>query len=176
MPFSNPQTIIESCHFGMGWHVAEFGVGSGAYTRGILKAIGKNGFVYAVDIQKNLLNRVLREANDAGYANISIVHGDLEQPGGSKLGAESMDAVVVANLLFQARNRSGVAHEVKRVLKPKGKVLVVDWTSSFAGIGPRSEDVVPSAEAEKLFTAAGFTVEKTVNAGEHHYGILFKKV
>ncbi|MBI4118295.1 MAG: methyltransferase domain-containing protein [Parcubacteria group bacterium] len=175
MPFSNPQTIIESCHFGMGWHVAEFGVGSGAYTRAILKVIGKEGFVYAVDIQKNLLNRVLREANDAGYSNISIVHGDLEQSSGSKLGTESMDAVVIANLLFQTKNKNGVVAEARRVLKPKGKVLVVDWSASFAGIGPREEDVISGAETEKLFTAAGFVAEKTVNAGEHHYGILFKK-
>ena len=64
--------------------------------------------------------------------------------------------------------------ECYRILKPGGKVLVVDWSESFAGLGPKEADVLKMKVAEQIFTEEGFSVEKGIEAGEHHYGFVCK--
>jgi ubiquinone/menaquinone biosynthesis C-methylase UbiE len=59
--------------------------------------------------------------------------------------------------------------EIKRILKPGGKVLVVDW-SEVSALSP--VNLVTSAKAQMMFEKAGFKVENSFNAGDHHYGLI----
>lgn len=99
--------------------------------------------------------------------------GDIEKVGGTHLRDASLDAVVLANTLFQVASRDTLFKELQRVLKPGGKLLVVDWAGSYGGIGPASQHVVKESEAEELCIGAGFHKVKSFRAGAHHYGILF---
>jgi len=65
--------------------------------------------------------------------------------------------------------------EIKRILKPGGRVLFVDWASSFGGIGPQSQHVFDEDMAKKLFEKHGFKEDSTIGAGAQHYGIIFRK-
>jgi ubiquinone/menaquinone biosynthesis C-methylase UbiE len=85
----------------------------------------------------------------------------------------SLDAVLLANALFQVEHRANLLAEIRRVLKPSGKLMVVDWAGSYGGMGPVAEQVVSEHEAEDLFINGGFHKVKSFRAGPHHYGILF---
>jgi len=54
-------------------------------------------------------------------------------------------------------------------------VLVVDWTDSFGGLGPQPDDILSEDAARAMFEEVGLAFEKNIDAGEHHYGIIFKK-
>lgn len=175
MAFSDPEQILRQFSLGHDWHLADFGAGSGAY---VLAAARKltSGKVYAVDINRGLLERIKKETGEQGLKNVEVFWGDVEDVGGSKLKDASMDAVVVANVLFQVGSKKGVAEEVGRVLKPKRRVLVIDWSDSFGGLGPHANLVFTKEKARELFEGNGFEYEQEINAGEHHYGLVFKKV
>jgi len=100
----------------------------------------------------------------------------MEKADGTKLRDMSIDLVLVCNVLFQVEDKSVVVAEVKRILKPQGKVLVVDWSDSFAGLGPHPDVVVAQETVMDLFEHAGFHLDREVSAGEHHYGLLYKKL
>jgi SAM-dependent methyltransferase len=91
-----------------------------------------------------------------------------------KLADRLVDAVIVSNVLFQTDSKYGVALEAKRILKPDGKVLLVDWQDSYGGLGPDPDHVFTEAQAEEVFKEAGFIVDNRFNAGDHHYGLVFK--
>jgi len=173
--FSDPQKNIEQFMLGEDWHVADFGASSGAYSIAASRAVGPDGKVYAIDVQQEPLARLNKEANEQRLGNIDILRGNLEKEGGSHLGDSSMDAVIVSNILFQLEDKKSFIEEVKRVLKQGGKVLVVEWSGSFSGMGPSSESVVKESEAKELFSTAGFVFEKDISAGSHHYGFVLKK-
>lgn len=175
MAFSDPEQNIAQFNLPEGGHVADFGVGSGAYAFAAAKRVGSEGRVYAVDIQKPLLQKVKNEGLRQHIANIQILWGDVEHPGGTQLKDGSMDAVMATNILFQLGDKNAFVEEVKRVLHPKGKVLVVDWSGSFGGMGPAERDVVSKETAQKFFLDKGFTLEKEIEAGDHHYGFIFRK-
>lgn len=65
--------------------------------------------------------------------------------------------------------------EIRRVLKENGKVLVVDWSDSFNGMGPQPNDIVTESVSRKMFTEKGFEFDEDFDAGEHHYGLIFHK-
>jgi len=156
--------------------VADFGAGSGAYTLVVAKAIApENGQVVAIDVQKDLLERLKTEAEKQSLTNIETVWADIEELKGTKLADDSFDAAIVSNVLFQAESKTGLVGEVKRILKPGGEALLIDWTDSFGGLGPQPGAVITEKEAEDLFAKHGFMVKERFVAGEHHYGFVLIK-
>ncbi|MBI2097659.1 MAG: methyltransferase domain-containing protein [Candidatus Vogelbacteria bacterium] len=176
MPFSDPKTVINHFNLTEGMTVADFGAGSGAYALAMARRVGATGRVYAIDVQKELLARLSREAKSgqlANITNIEVIWSDLERAGGSKLADQSVDFVLVANLLFQVSAKYTLALEAKRILKPDGRLAVIDWQDSFGGLGPPESQVVRPEEVKKITTQAGFRCLKDFPAGDHHYGLLF---
>ncbi|MFM2357375.1 MAG: hypothetical protein RJA61_112 [Candidatus Parcubacteria bacterium] len=173
--FSDPQKNIEQFNPSLGARIADLGSGSGFYTLAAARAVGAEGKVYAVDVQKDLLSKLKNEANKQGMSNIEIVWGDLEKLGGTRLAPQTLNGVIVSNIFFQVKNKDIFIQEVDRILMSKGKVLFVDWAESFGGLGPQSGDVFPEKKAEEMWTKAGFIKEASISAGAHHYGIIFTK-
>jgi len=174
--FSHPKKNLEQFDIAPGMKVADFGSGAGYYTLLAGKMAGSSGRVFALDIQKNLLVTLKREANKAHIFNIEIVAADFEKPSGTRLKENSIERGIVANIFFQIQAREEFAKEITRVMRSGGKVLVIDWTDSFGGIGPEKKDVFPADACRGLFEQNGFSLEKSISAGVHHYGFVFKKV
>ena len=81
----------------------------------------------------------------------------------------------MTNTLFQVENKVNVFKEAWRVLKLDGTLVVIDWSESFGGLGPHPEAVVDEAAARALAETAGFVFERSFDAGDHHYGLAFRK-
>ena len=171
--FSHPQTNVLQMGLHDGMKVADFGCGSGHYTLALSGAVGASGRVYAIDIQGDVLKHLVSTLEDKHIKNVDTICGDLEKPGGSKLREHVIDAVVVSNVLFQINDTQALVNEIKRVLRPGGKVLVSDWAGSYSGLGPSKEHIVPEHAAEELFITNGFHKVKSYRSGPHHYSILF---
>ncbi len=174
--FSDPEKNIEQCGIQAGMDIADLGAGSGFYTISAAKALASTGCVYAVDAQKELLTKLKNTASREGLYNIEVVWGDIEKVGGTHLREGSIDFVMLCNVLFQIEDRKGTIQEIKRILKPNGRVLVVDWSDSFGGIGPRPENIIQRNVALEIFEAEGFHLDREIRAGAHHYGIILKKL
>ncbi len=175
MEFSNPQKNLEQFDVMPGQKVADFGAGAGYYTFAISRLVGPAGMVIALDVRKDLLLTIKREAVKTHLFNVETLTTDLESPLGSKLKDASMERGVVCNFLFQIKNKENFAKEVTRVIKSDGKILVIDWADSFGGIGPDKKDIVTAEMCQKLFLNNGFEFERQIDAGMHHYGFVFKK-
>lgn len=175
MRFVTPEMAVTHFHLREGDAVADFGAGTGYFIPHLSRVVGEQGRVYACEIQKNLVESLGMMAKSQGFHNVYPVWADIEAPEGSKLEADSLDAVILVNTLFQVEEKSTVIGEIARVLRRGGKAIVIDWTESWSGTGPQPSDVVTELMAEQLFAAGGFTKETTFDAGDHHYGIIFRK-
>jgi len=171
--FSNPEQNVLQLGLREGMRVADFGTGTGAYSFAAGKRVGHTGHVYAVEVQKNLVKKLEDEIKDCGVKNVKCIWGDIEKVHGTKIADRSMDAVIIANVLFQAEDKIGLIDEAKRILKKDGKVFLVDWLSSFGGIGPTSEHVITPKMANDLFSKRGFKFLEDINTNPQHYGIIF---
>jgi ubiquinone/menaquinone biosynthesis C-methylase UbiE len=172
--FSNPEQNVEKVHIDPGMKVADLGSGAGAYSIAAGKLVGPSGRIYAVDVQKDLLEKLKNESLEQGLSNVELIWGDLDEPNGTKLENDVVERVIIANVLFQVEDKDSVMEETKRILKPKGKVLFIDWSDSFSGLGPQESDIIRADVARTLFESHGFEFEKDIEVGDHHYGLIFK--
>ncbi len=171
--FSDPSSNLGKFALTEGMKVVDLGAGSGFYSMEAAKKVGSTGRVYAVDVQKDLLERLRSVAMSNNIRNIEVVWGNAEKIGGTKLREGIADRVISSNILFQVEKLDDFALEVKRILKPGGKVMVVDW-SEASPMGPKT--VVPSMKAQTLFEKSGFKLEQSFDAGDHHYGLVFARI
>lgn len=171
--FTNPEQNI--LHLGLteGMRVADFGAGTGFYSKACSSRVGYTGKIYAIEVQKDLVKKLESDIKHWGLSNVECIWGDIEKRGGTKLSDHSMDAVIVSNVLFQAEDKLGLIDEVKRVLKKNGKVLLIDWSGSFGGMGPTPEHVITENTAKELFEKRGFKFVEKISTSVHHYGIIF---
>ncbi len=170
--FSDPIQNIMKLGVTDGMRVVDIGAGSGFYSIECAKKVGPSGRVFAVDVQKDLLERLRSVASSEGIHNIEVVWANAEKIGGTKLREASADRIICSNVLFQIEKPDDFALEMKRVLKPGGKILVIDW-SEVSTMGP--QNIFSSAKAQTLFEKVGLILEQKFGAGDHHYGMIFKK-
>ena len=176
MAFSDPAKNLTALGLKEGERVVDLGAGSGFYTLAAAKLVGGSGKVYAVEVQKDLLVRLKNDAHAHNLTNIDLVHGNMEELGGTHIKENMIDAALVCNVLFQVEDKDGFVNEIKRILKHGSRVLIIDWKESFGGIGPHSEAVFSEAQAAALFEKHSFKKVSSFDGGDHHYGLVYKRM
>ena len=142
--------------------VADFGAGSGHYSLALSKLLGPEGRVYAVDIREEPLIRLKKLVEEAGRENLEVLVGDIDEEKGSMLRDSCVDGVVIANLLFQLEKPEGAVRETKRVLKPGGRVCVVEHKDKFE-----------SSKVKEIFLNNGFSLKREIALGGGYLGAIF---
>jgi ubiquinone/menaquinone biosynthesis C-methylase UbiE len=157
--------------------VADLGAGTGAYSIPLAKMV-PNGKVYAIEVQQDFLKTIINKGKEAHLSNLECIWGNIEKIGGTKIKDKIVDAVIASNILFQVEDKENFIKEIKRILKPGGKVLLIDWSDSLSGMGVKFNQIISHDKARKIFEEKGFAVDRDIDtrdAGEHHYGIIFMK-
>ena len=173
--FVDPKKAIEILDITPGLRVADIGCGVGHYTFAVAEKLKGKGKVYAVDIRKNVLGKVASESKEKGYLNIETIWGDAEIDGGTRLAESSVDIVIASNIFFQVEKKEDLAKELSRILVKEGKLLVIDWSNSFGGLGPPEDYIVSPEEIKKVCALFSLDFEEENETGTHHYELLFKK-
>lgn len=159
-----------------GMNVADLGCGNlGYFSLPAARIVGKNGTVYAVDILKSVLESVATLAKEQGLDNVKTIWSNLEILGATKIPAASIDVAFVINMLFQSAKDDLVLKEAVRLVKPGGKVIVVDWKRIDAPFGPPLADRTKPEEIKQFALTAGLKLLEEFEAGPYHYGLLLQK-
>jgi ubiquinone/menaquinone biosynthesis C-methylase UbiE len=174
MAFTDPKKNLEPLSLQEGMKVVDIGAGSGFYTFEAAKAVGNGGKVYAIDVQPELLIKIKNTAQAQKLTNVEVIHGNIEIVGGTRLHDKSIDAAIISNTLFQIEHKEGLIAELKRILKSSSKVLVIDWTDSFGGLGPHPDHIVTPEKTKELFESQGFSNVQYLTPGDHHYGFIYR--
>ncbi len=173
--FLNPQVTLDAAHISEGSRVADLAAGSGFFARAAARAVGRDGLVWAVDPNSDMLSRLKNLSVGEGLHNIEVVRGSLEKAGATKLPDATMDVAILANALFAIEDKETAAAEVYRVLRRAGRLVLIDWSGSHGGLGPHEGHVVAAAQAKKIFEAAGFVPAEDIPAGAYHWGLILRK-
>lgn len=118
----NPKKFLKGL-IGKGHSVLDLGCGPGTFTIDIAKIVGKNGKVFAVDLQKGMLELVEKKA-DKYKVRGQVV---LQQCSPERLGLkEPVDFALAFYMLHESGNSKSLLHQIWDILKPKGYFLLVE--------------------------------------------------
>jgi ubiquinone/menaquinone biosynthesis C-methylase UbiE len=104
-----------------GERLLEVGVGTGYYSLELAEWIGPEGRLDLFDLQREFLDHTMAAAAERGLANLVATQGDA-----TALPFEdaSFDAVVLTAVLGEIPDRAAALGEIRRVLKPRGRLVV----------------------------------------------------
>ena len=170
--FLNPKEVLKKLDLKADMIAADFGSGSGGWVLPLARILTE-GKIYAIDILEEPLSALKGKAEISGIKNIEIIRSDVETEKGSKIKNNEVDWVLMTNLFFEAEDKKGILEEGKRVLKKGGKILVVDWKKE-AVLGPKEEGV-SSGEIKEIAKELDLKLEKELETGDYHWGLVFGK-
>ena len=120
--FQNPKKILEP-YIPNGMTVLDVGCGPGFFSIEIAKMVGETGKVIAVDLQDGMLQKLKRKINNTSLKNIIYLHKCRE----NKIGLnKKVDFILIFYMLHEVPDQLGFLNEIKNLLNPEGKVLIVE--------------------------------------------------
>lgn len=165
----DPYILFEKVHLQPSMHVADLGSGrTGHIVFPAAKVLGHNGVVYAVDILKDALHAIHKRAQMEGFSNIHEVWADIERAGSVHIPTKTLDVVFLVNVLFHAQEYATPLNEALRLLKDKGRIVVVDWTKQLANLGPQQNNMVQFSKLIDAARNAGCAVQDDFAIGPYH--------
>lgn len=172
----DPQIIFQKSQLQPGMHVADFGCGrTGHIVFPATRILGEQGLVYAVDILKDVLKSIQSRAASSGIHSIHTVWSNLEQVGKTAILPKSLDLIFVVNTLTQSDNRHGILQEAHRLLKPKARLVIVDWAKRGIQFGPSDDRYVDFDDITRWSQMHGFVLQEDFPVGQYHRGLIFFK-
>ena len=114
--------ILSEIDIKRGFRVLDYGCGSGSYSVVAARLVGETGKVYALDIHPLAIEKVKAAASKKRLTNIETIQSDCA----TGLESESVDVVLLCDILHHLSERDAVLKELYRVLKPEGILSVND--------------------------------------------------
>ena len=96
--------------------VLDFGCGEGHYAIPAAKLVGEKGKVYAVDKDKQALDRLMQIIEENNIKNVEVIKKESISP----LENNSLDFILCYDVVHYFKDRKIIYHEFYRVLRPKG--------------------------------------------------------
>jgi ubiquinone/menaquinone biosynthesis C-methylase UbiE len=118
----NATDILLQVHIKRAQTVLDFGCGSGTYTIPAAKIVGESGLVCGLDIEKAALEKLKKKARLEGLRNVVTIASTGSEA--IPLDDETVDHVLLIDVLQNIADRSALFAEVRRVLKPDGLATV----------------------------------------------------
>ncbi len=148
--------------------VLDAGCGDGYITKEFSKIVGADGKVFALDVDEIAIAELRRES--AGTAVEALV-ADISRE--TPLKESSFDLVYLSTVLhgFSADQVRGFEREVCRILKPGGRLAIVEIVKHATPFGP---PLPMRYSPEELQQALNLLPLATVGVGEYFYLQLFE--
>ena len=120
-PIHSPTRLAHILQPRSGEHLLEIGPGIGTHALAIASALGPDGVLDVLDVQREMLEAVGRRARAAGVSNISPRQGDAAHlPYADGI----FDGAYLIGVLGEIPDGDGALREFSRVLKPTGRLVI----------------------------------------------------
>ena len=175
----DPEGVLRSLGLAHGLAALDLCCGDGYFTAALALLVGRP--VWAVDLDPVMLDLARREVERLGAPPCHWIRSDARDFADHIL--EPIDFVLLANTFHGVADKTGLAHEVARVLKPAGRFAIVNWhrrpreatTVVGAPRGPRTDLRMTPEETRSVVEPAGFRPPHVIDLPPHHYGAVFAK-
>jgi ubiquinone/menaquinone biosynthesis C-methylase UbiE len=152
----------------------DIGCGTGNYSIPIAERLGEKGIVHAIDPWKYGVNELKSKAKSKGISNINAIVGDASKR--IPVENESIDVCLMATVLHdlvEDNTYEGTMKEIKRTIRPAGKLVIIEFKKIKPPPGPPMEIRITPKELKHLVEPYGFIIVKTTDIGPFTYLSIF---
>jgi ubiquinone/menaquinone biosynthesis C-methylase UbiE len=167
----NPEQILKDAGLAAGMVLIDVGCGEGFFSLLAAKMVGESGIVYAVDSDFDAIERLKAEAERQHFSNIRVKNAAAEE---TVFCIACADIVFYSMVLHDFRDAVRVLQNAKKMIKPTGALVDLDWKKQQMQFGPPFKIRFSEQDAQGLLKITGFKVTNVKDAGSFHYVVLAK--
>ena len=116
------KNIVQEIGIKQGFHVLDYGCGSGGYVPAVAELVGNSGKLYALDINPLAIETVKKLAAKEQLPNVQTILSNCD----TGLADDSIDMVLLYDAFHDLSNPDKILTELHRVLKPNGTLSFSD--------------------------------------------------
>ena len=167
----NTTALIQNMNIKTTDNIADIGAGSG-YHVFKMAPLNTKGFVYAVDIQPEMLNAILKNPKFEKHTNIELIQGDEKSV---NLPENTFDKILMVDVYHEFNYPKEIILSIKKALKDTGKIYLIEYRLEDDSVPIKKIHKMSEKQAVKEFNAAGFRFDTNITNLPWQHCMVFRK-
>jgi arsenite methyltransferase len=168
--YQKPHEVITALKLKAGEVIADIGAGSGYFTFRLAHHVGDAGRIYAVDVSPDMVVHLNRHIRDLKLKNVVSI---LAAPDDPLLADASVDRFFICDTWHHIENHTRYLALLKKMLKPGGQIVMVDFKKIQTPMGPPMEMRIDRDDLAKEMETNGFRLDAEYRFLPYQYFLVF---
>lgn len=151
--------------------IADIGAGSGFHVFK-MATLAKQGTIYAVDIQNEMLAAIKRKQEESGIENIELIKGSEKSV---KLPENKVDKILMVDVYHEFNHPKEMLQSIHRALTENGKVYLIEYRKEDPSVPIKLLHKMTEQQAVKEFEANGFELLENIANLPWQHCMVFEK-
>src|SRR5688500_11877555 len=162
-----PARVIDALQLKSGMKVADIGAGTGYFSTQLARVPGVS--VYAVDIEPKMIDYLKQRAQKEQLSNVTAVLAGAASPNLP----EPVDVILVVDTYHHLPNRQVYFNELKKSLRPGGRIAIVDFRKE-APDGPPAHFRFTPQQIQDEMKQAGYELQASHDFLPRQHFLIFR--
>jgi ubiquinone/menaquinone biosynthesis C-methylase UbiE len=168
--YQKPHEVLTALDLRAGEVIADIGAGSGYFTFRLSHHVGDKGKVYAVDVSPDMILHINRRIRELKAENVVSILADPDDP---LLPEASVNRFFFSNSWHHIENHSKYLSLMKKMLKPGGEIIMIDFHKKEIPVGPPLEMRIAREDLIKQMETSGFSLLREHAFLPYQYFLVF---
>jgi arsenite methyltransferase len=168
--YQKPQEVLAALDIKPGEIIADIGAGSGYFTFRLARHVSERGTIYAVDVSPDMILHINRAIRDLKVTNVISILADPDDP---LLPVASVNRFFFSDSWHHIDNQTKYLSLMKKLLKPNGEVVMIDFHKKETPSGPPLEMRIAREDLIKQMESNGFRLAKEHTFLQYQYFLVF---
>ena len=169
--YQPPEIVLKAIEIEEGMVIGEIGAGRGRYAVILADAVGKNGLIYANDIDKEDLDYLDLRCERDGITNIIIIRGKEKDP---LLPDNELDMIFIVNSYHHFSSPVELLQNAYPALKPSGSLVIIEGVPER--YGRSSNHATPKEDLISQAKEAGYSFDRVAAELQRDDIYIFRKL
>ena len=157
--WQQPEKVITALQIRPSEKIADLGAGGGYFTFKLAGAAGPTGKVYAVDVDREMVELITKQAQKDSVTNVETILANSNDP---LLPKEGVDLIFTSNTYHHFDDRIAYFGRLRKYLSPSGRIAIIDFDRRawFEGL---LSHYTPSEFIKREMEQAGYSLQREFN-------------
>ncbi len=152
--------------------IADIGAGSG-YHVFKMAPIAKDGLIYAVDIQEEMLTEIRKTKENGPSKNVSIIKSTEKSV---HLPENSVDKVLMVDVYHEFNYPIEMLASIHKALRKDGRLYLIEYRGEDGSVPIKKIHKMTASQAVRELKAAGMKLERNIDNLPWQHCMVFKKI
>ena len=165
----NPKNLLIKAGFQENMILCDIGAGTGVFTFPATEI--SNNDIYALEISDNMIELLTKRMIERNIKNLKIKKVDSSI---LPLNNLSCDMVIMVTVMHELDNKELMIDEIKRILKQKGKLVIIEFHKKKTPMGPPVDHRISEEYVEEIGNSNGLKTIEKFSLGDNFYCRIFE--